>query len=231
MGIVAAQCRVFIAQNDICAPRPLYYHLFLLDNRHVPSRFPPHRLPDSLPLSSIPPPFHVPYRLVSSLDPLFEPPSGPSLRRFRHMRAFPHRLSGVSCAVPAGFPLVPLSVFHLSSSSPQSESRREGRSVSSDAVRPMPSLRFPFRSPARWTRRVVFRSVGRGGRQGILWKVSCETWTLSHAFLYAVRCRLRCPSVMLGVPVRWMGAVPCRHHAMRGVPYMSVLQRFPFSVN
>lgn len=63
MGIVAAQCRVFIAQNDICAPRHLYYHLFFLDNRHVPACSPPRQLPDSLPLSSIPPAFHVPYRL------------------------------------------------------------------------------------------------------------------------------------------------------------------------
>lgn len=27
---------------------------------------------------------------------------------------------------------------------------------------------------------------------------------------------------MLGVPVRWMNAVPCRHHAKRGVPYIAV---------
>lgn len=63
MGIVAAQCWVFIAQNDICAPRPLYYHLFFLDNRRVPASSPPRRLLDSLPLLSIPPAFHVPYRL------------------------------------------------------------------------------------------------------------------------------------------------------------------------
>lgn len=63
MGIVAAQCRVFIAQNDICAPRPLYYHLFFLDNRCVTACSPPRWLSDSIPLSSIPPPFHVPYRL------------------------------------------------------------------------------------------------------------------------------------------------------------------------
>lgn len=63
MGIVAAQCRVFIAQNDICAPRPLYYHLFFLDNRHVSARSPPRRLLDSLPLLSILPAFHAAYRL------------------------------------------------------------------------------------------------------------------------------------------------------------------------
>lgn len=63
MGIVAAQCRVFITQNDICAPRPLYYHLFFLDNRRVPASSPPRRLLDSLPLLSIPPAFHIPYRL------------------------------------------------------------------------------------------------------------------------------------------------------------------------
>lgn len=83
MGIVAAQCRVFIAQNDICAPRPLYYHLFLLDNRHVPSRFPPRRLPDSLLFPSILPPFHVSSRLVSPLDLFPELSGGPFCRRFR----------------------------------------------------------------------------------------------------------------------------------------------------
>ena len=63
MGIVAAQYRVFIAQNDICAPRPLYYHLFFIDNRCVPACSPTRRLPDSLLLPSIPTAFHVPYRL------------------------------------------------------------------------------------------------------------------------------------------------------------------------
>ena len=65
MGIVAAQCRVFIAQNDICALRPLYYHLFLLDNRHVPARSTPRRLLDSLLFPSISQSFHDPSRLVS----------------------------------------------------------------------------------------------------------------------------------------------------------------------
>lgn len=62
MGIVAAQCRVFIAQNDICAPCPLYYHLFFLDNRRVPVCSPPRRLPDSLMLLSILPAFHAAFR-------------------------------------------------------------------------------------------------------------------------------------------------------------------------
>ena len=62
MGIVAAQCRVFIAQNDICAPSPLYYHLFFLDNRRVPARLPPRRLLDSLPLHAILSAFHAPSR-------------------------------------------------------------------------------------------------------------------------------------------------------------------------
>lgn len=69
---------------------------------------------------------------------------------------------------------------------PQSESEREGRSVSSHTERPMPSLRSPSRFPACRAERVVFRGVGRGGRRGILWKVSRETWTLPRAFLYAV---------------------------------------------
>lgn len=68
MGIVAAQCRVFIAQNDICAPRPLYYHLFFLDNRHVSTRSPPRRLLDSLQLLSILPAFHAASRLSARLS-------------------------------------------------------------------------------------------------------------------------------------------------------------------
>lgn len=183
MGIVAAQCRVFIAQNDICATRPLYYHLFFLDNRRVPARSPrppaPRFPPALVDSASVPCP-------VSPIDSLSEPPSEPSRRRFRYPLAFPHRLSGVSCAVPAGSPFVFSSVFRLSSSSSQSESRREGRSVSYNAVRPMPSLRSPSRFPACWAVRIAFRGVGRRGRRGVLWKVSCETWTLPRAFLYAV---------------------------------------------
>lgn len=166
MGIVAARCLVFIAQNGICAPRPLYYHLFFLDNRRTPARSLPRRLSDSLLLLSISPLSHVLYRLVSPFEPFPEPPGGSSRRRFRPPMAFPHRLSGVSCAVPAGFPLVFSSVSRLSSSSSQSKSRREGRSVSYNVARPMLSLRSPSRSPARWARRVVFRGVGRGGDTG-----------------------------------------------------------------
>lgn len=186
MGIVAAQCRVFIAQNDICAPRPLYYYLFFLDKRRIPARSPSRRLLDSLPLPSISPPFHAPYRLVSPLGPLFEPPNGPFRRRFQLLWAFHHRLSGVSCAVPVGFPLALSIFFDVYRMSPQSESEYEGRSVSFYTERSTLSLRSPFRSPARWTRRVVFRDVGRGGRRDVLWKVSRETWTLPRAFLYAV---------------------------------------------
>lgn len=186
MGIVAAQCRVFIAQNDICAPRPLYYHLFFLDNRRVPACSPTRRLPDSLQPPSIPPAFHALYRFVSSLGTLFEPQSGPSRRRFRLPMAFPHRLSGVSCAVPVGFPLAFSMFFDVYRTSPQYESDREGRSVSSYVKRPMPSLRSPFRFPACRAWRVAHRSVGRGEMRGVLWKVSCETWTLPRAFLYAV---------------------------------------------
>ena len=168
MGIVAAQCRVFIAQNDICAPRPLYYHLFFIDNRHVPARFPPRRLFDSFPLPSIPPAFHVPYRLVSLLGPLFEPPSGSSRRRFRPSLTFPHRLSGTSCAVPVGSPLAFSMFFDVYRTSPQSESEREERSVSFHAVRPMPSFRSPSSFPACRAERVACRGVGRGGRRGVL---------------------------------------------------------------
>lgn len=221
MGIVAAQCRVFIAQNDICAPRPLYYHLFFLDNRHVPARSPPRQLPDSLPLPSISLPFHVLSRLVSLLWALFEPPGWSSRRRFRLPMAFPHRLSDVSCAVPAGFPLVFSSVFRLSSSSSQSESRREGRSVSSHAERPIPSLRSPSRSPACQAVRVAFQGVGRGGRRDVLCDVSRETGRFPVHFTMLSWCRFINHVCMSDIPVRWMDAVPCRHHAMRGVPYMS----------
>lgn len=186
MGIVAAQCRVFIAQNDICAPRPLYYHLFLFDNRHVPSRFSPRRLPDSLQLQSILPPFHVPSRLVSPLDPFPEPLGEPFRCRFCPPLAFRRCISGVSCVVPAGFPLAFSMFFGAYRASPQSESEREGRSVPFHVECPMPSLRSPFCFPVRRARRVAFRDVGRGGRRGVLWKVSCETWTLPRAFLYAV---------------------------------------------
>lgn len=101
MGIVAAQCRVFIAQNGICAPRPLYYHLFFLDNRRIPARSPPRWLPNSLLFPSILPPFHVLSRLVSPLSPLFEPSGGSFRRCFLPPWAFRHRISGVSCAVPS----------------------------------------------------------------------------------------------------------------------------------
>lgn len=221
MGIVATQCRVFIAQNDICAPRPLYYHLFFLDNRCVPASSPPRRLLDSLPLSSIPPAFHVPYRLVSSLGPLPEPPGGPFRRRSRPSLAFLHRLSSVSCVVPVGSPLAFSMFFDVYLTYPQSESEREGRSVSSHTERPMPSLRSPFRFPVRCERRVAFRGVWRGGRRGVLWNVSRETGHFPVHFSMPFRYHPYHHTGMSGIPVRWMNAVPCRHHAMRGVPYMS----------
>lgn len=221
MGIVAAQCRVFIAQNDICAPRPLYYHLFFLDNRRVPARSLTRRLPDSLLLPSIPTAFHTPYLIVSSFGSLFEPPGGSFRRSSRHLLASPHRLSDVSCAVPVGSPLVLSSVFHLFSPSPQSESSCEGRSVSSNAERSMLSLRSPFRSPVRRAVRVVFRGVGRGGRRGVLWDVSRGTGRFPVHFLMHSRCRPCHLTGMPGIPVRWMKAVPCCHHAMQGVSYMS----------
>ena len=221
MGIVAAQCRVFIAQNDICAPRPLYYHLFFLNNRHVPARSPPRRLPDSLLLLSIPPAFHAPYRLVSSLGLLPEPQNGPFCHRFRHQQAFPHRLSGVSCAVPAGSPLAFSMFFDAYRESPQSESEYEGRSVSFYTERFTLLLRSPFRSPASWAWRVAFRGVGRGGRRGVLWDVSRETGHFPVHFSMPYKCRPCHLAGMSGIPVRWINAVPCRHHAKRGVPYIS----------
>lgn len=186
MGIVAAQCRVFIAQNDICAPRRLYTDLFFLDNRRIPASSPSRRLPDSLLFPSILPPFHVPSRPASSLDPLHEPPGGSSRRRFRLTQAFRHRLSGVSCAIPSGFPLVFSSVFRLLSPSLQSKSACEGRFVSSHVVCLVPSFRSPFRFPACRAERVACRGVWRGERRDVLWNVSHETWALPRAFLDAV---------------------------------------------
>lgn len=86
---------------------------------------------------------------------------------------------------------------------------------------PMPSLRSPSRSPARRTDRVVFRGVGRGGRRGVLWYVSRETGNFPVHFTMLSLCRFINHACMSDVPVRWMDAVPCRRHAMRGVPYMS----------
>lgn len=185
----------------------------------------PVRLPAGSPIPSCSRRFRLRFMsriaFVSLLGPLFEQLGEPSRRRFRHQQAFPHRLSGVSCAVPAGFPFVFSSVSRLSSLLPQSESEYEGRSVSSDAVRSMPSLSSPFRSPARRARRVAFRGVGRGGRRGVLWYVSRETGNFPVHFTMLSLCRFINHACMSDVPVRWMDAVPCRRHAMRGVPYMS----------
>lgn len=89
-------------------------------------------------------------------------------------------------ASPVPFPLAFSMFFGAYRAFQQSESACEGCSVPSHVKRPMPSLRSTFRFPARWARRVAFRGVGRGGRRGVLWKVSCETWTLPRAFLHAV---------------------------------------------
>lgn len=165
MGIVAAQCRVFIAQNDICAPRPLYYHLFFLDNRRVPACSHSRRLYDSLLLLSISPLSHVLYRLVSSFEPFPEPPGGSSRRRFRPPMAFPHRLSGVSCVVPAGFPLVFSSVSRLSSSSSQSKSRLGG-GVPCRTMSRVPCCRSASRSVFLCARRGVSPFEAWGGEGG-----------------------------------------------------------------
>lgn len=106
--------------------------------------------------------------------------------------------------------------------SPQSKSMCEGHSVSSHAVRPMISLRSPFRFPARWTLRVAFRGVGRGERRGVLWNVSCETGQFPVNFSMPFWRLLHHHAGMSGVPVRLVDAVPRRLHVVMGVPYMSV---------
>lgn len=151
MGIVAAQCRVFIAQNDICAPRSLCYHLFLLDNRRATACSPPRRLPDSLPLSSIPPAFHDPSRLGPPLDPFPESPGEPFRCRFRPPLAFRHCISGVSCVVPAGFPLA-FSMFFGAYRGPRSRNRSV-RGVPCRSISSVPCRRSAPRS--------VFLHAGR----------------------------------------------------------------------
>lgn len=162
-------------------------------------------------------------RIASSRPstPLTEPPSEPFRLRFCLSQAFPHRISSVSCVVPVGFPLAFSMFFDVYRTSSQSESEREGRSVLFYAECPMPSLRSPFRSPARWARRVAFRGVRRGGRREVLWDVSRETGHFPVHFSMPYKCHPCHLTGMSGIPVRWMNAVPCRYHAMRGVPYMS----------
>lgn len=222
MGIVAAQCWVFITQNDICAPRPLYYHLFFLDNRRVPASSHLRRLPDSLPLSSIPPAFHVPYRLstrspsrqASCLAAVF------AIRwRFRiAFRASPVPFLRASLSFSRPFPVYPRRLRSRN---------RGGRGIPYHPTLGVPchcspSLCSPSRSPARWARRVVFRGVGRRGRRGVLWDVSRGTGRFPVHFSMLYKCHSCYPTGMSGIPVRWMNAVPCRHHAKRGVPYIAV---------
>lgn len=170
MGIVAAQCRVFIAQNDICAPRPLYYHLFFLDNRCVPACPPPRRLPDSLRLLLIPPPFHVLSCLVSSLGSLFKPPGEPSRRRFSPsdgVSASPfwcllHRSCGLPSRLLVRFPSI-LVVFAV-----EIEAGGAFRVVqyrASHAVAPLPvpfscTLGAACRLPRRWAGREAGSFMG-----------------------------------------------------------------------
>lgn len=149
MGIVAAQCRVFIAQNDICAPRPLYYHLFFLNNRHVPARSPPRRLPDSLLLLSIPPAFHAPSRLSAC---------SPSRRtdRFATVFAISRRSLIAFRASPVPFLRVPLSpsrCFSTHIGSPRSRNR---------SMRGVPCRSIPSVSRCRSAPRSVLLQVGRG---------------------------------------------------------------------
>lgn len=180
MGIVAAQCRVFITQNDICAPRPLYYHLFFLDNRHVSARSPPRRLlvvhPVPIDFACVPcrvSPLRRACRVAKrAVSPTFSPSAGVPGIAFR----------AVSCAIPARASLLVFSsVSRLSSSSSQSESRREGRSLSSNAGRPMPFCSpsprhpVPFSCVPGGACRLSWRRHGDGERGGVLWNVSHET--------------------------------------------------------
>lgn len=87
---------------------------------------------------------------------------------------------------PVPFPLAFSMFFGAYRASPQSESEREGHSVSFHAERPMPSLRYPSRFPACRAERVACRGVWRGERRDVLWNVSHETWALPRAFLDAV---------------------------------------------
>lgn len=221
MGIVAAQCRVFIAQNDICAPRPLYYHLFFLDNRHVSARSPPRRLLDSLPLLSILPAFHAASRLSARL-------SSRKASRLADVFAICGRFRIAFRASP-----VPFLRAYLSFSRPfpvysrRLRSRnRGGRGVPYHPTLGVPchcspSFRFPFRSPACQAERVACRGVGRGGRRGVLWDVPRETGHFPVYFSMPSRCRSCHHAGMSGIPVRWLDTVPCRRHAMLGVSYMS----------
>lgn len=231
MGIVAAQCRVFIAQNDICAPRPLYYHLFFLNNRHVPARSPPRRLPDSLLLLSIPSAFHAPSRLSTrSTSRRAGRPAAVFASHGRSLVAFrssPVPFLRASLSFSRPFPVYPRRLRSRN---------RGGRGVLYHPTLGVPchcspSLCSPSRSPAHQARRVVFRGVGRGGRRGVLWDVPRETGHFPVYFSMPSRCRSCHHAGMSGIPVRWMDAVPCCRHAMQERSVYVGLRRFPFSVD
>lgn len=149
MGIVAAQCRVFIAQNDICAPRRLYTDLFFLDNRRVPACSPPRWLPNSLLLPSIPQAFHAPSR---------PSPRSSSRQAGRFVAVFALRWRSIIAfrAFPVSFlraSLSPSRCFSVRIGRPRSRNR----SVRGVPCRPMSSVQCRRCAP-----RSVFLCDGRG---------------------------------------------------------------------
>lgn len=231
MGIVAAQCRVFITQNDICAPRPLYYHLFFLDNRHVSARSPPRRLLDSIPLLSILPAFHAASRLSARL-------SSRKASRLADVFAICGCFRIAFRASPVPFLRASLSFSRPFSVYPRRlrSRNRGGRGVHYHPTLGVPchcssSLRSPSRFPACRAERVACRGVGRGGKRGVLWNVSHETGQFPVNFSMPFWCCSCHYAGIYGVPVRWMDAVPCCRHAMQERSVYVGLRRFPFSVD
>lgn len=197
MGIVAAQCRVFIAQNDICAPRPLYYHLF-----------------PSIIAASQPAPLHagssIPSRLTrfrsrfaSCLAPSRPSVRSPSRRAGRPATVFAIRGRSVAAfrvsSVP--FPQRPLSFsrpFFVSSWRPRSWNR---------IVRGVPYRPMPYAPCRRFVPRPVFlrawRSVSsvvsQGGEDG------GEFYGMFHVKRGTSPCVFRCLPTPSASPVGRVG--------------------------
>mgnify|MGYP004476541183 CR=1 FL=1 len=198
MGIVAAQCRVFIAQNDICAPRPLYYHLFSIDYRRVPARSPPRRLLDSLPLPSIPPAFHAPVSPRFALRSVLRAAKRAAPPPFSPFAGVPSLPFGCPLCRSRSIPSRFLVRFFVSSCRPRSRNRN-GRDVPYRSMPYAPYRRFVPRPVFLRAGRRVSSVVSRGGEDG------GEFYGMFHMKRDTSPCVFRCLPAPSASPVGCVG--------------------------
>lgn len=144
MGIVAAQCRALSLKTTSALPVVSILTCFF----SIIAASQPVPLPAGSPIPSRSRRFHRRSMPRISSYRLSACSSSRQAGRPAAVLAFRWRSVITFLVSPVPFPLAFSMFFGAYRASPQSESEREGHSVSFHAERPMPSLRYPSRFPA-----------------------------------------------------------------------------------